>query len=48
MERISGLVDHILRPFVKDLPSFIEDNTDLIIFFFKNSLPHPKVPFWSF
>ncbi len=28
--RISGLVDHILRPFVKDLPSFIEDTTDLI------------------
>ncbi len=29
-ERISVLVDHILHPFVKDLPSFIEDTTDLI------------------
>ncbi len=29
-ERISGLVDLILRPFVKDLPSFIEDTTHLI------------------
>ena len=29
-ERISGLVDHFLRPYVKDLPSFIKDTPDLI------------------
>jgi len=29
-ERISGLVDHILRPFVPLLPSYIKDTTDFI------------------
>ncbi len=29
-ERISGLVDHFLRPYVQKLPSFILDTPDLI------------------